>query len=397
MNKKWIVYLVSLAAFFGPFSQTIYTPMLPTIEEQLHTTGFMVNLTISVFTLVLAFMQIVYGPLADTKGRRKVLLTGILIYIGASIGAGLSTSIYMLLFFRALQAVGMAVGSVVAVSVIGDLYEGKLRGRAMGTFQMLVALGPVVGPVIGGFVGEHFGFHSVFWVLTVGAVLLWTANYFYCPETKPESSHQDRFRLRQFSDILGNRIGAAIIYLGLIQYFTYYIFLVFLPDLLSSFYGLSASENGLVFLPLSLFVVLGSFIGGRIQEHFVAHKLLIMSASLNVFATFLFIFVASISLPVLIISISLFGLCLGISLPIQTTMLAEEFQTHRATATGVYNFFRYIGMAAGPIIGEFFYQLGNLFEFIFAGFIFACAIGFAIVQFSRTQKEINATEQSLKL
>lgn len=391
MNKKWIVYLVAFAAFFGPFTQTIYTPMLPEIQEQYQTTGFMVNLTISIFTLVLAFMQMVYGPLADIKGRRKVMLSGVLIYIVASFGAALSSSIYMLLFFRALQAGGMAVGSVVAVSVIGDLFEGKFRGRAMGTFQMLVALGPVVGPVVGGFAGEYFGFRSVFWILAITAIFLWSATFFYLPETKPESIQKGRFRLQQFSDVLMKRTGAAVIFLGLVQYFTFYHFLVFLPDLLSSDYGLTASQNGLIFLPMSLFVVIGSFTGGRIQEYFESHRLLIMAASLNVLATFLFAIVAQVSLPVLIASISFFGLCLGISLPVQTTILANEFQQNRATATGVYNFFRYLGMAAGPIIGEIFHQLGNRIEFVFAGVLFACAVWFAAIQFSRLQKEARVT------
>lgn len=387
MNKKFIVYLVSFAAFFGPFTQTIYTPMLPEIQQQLYTSEFMINLTISIFTIVLAFMQIVYGPLIDTQGRRRMLLLGLLIYIVASIGAALSSSIFLLLLFRALQASGLAAGSVVATTVIGDLFEGKLRGRAMGTYQTLVSLGPVTGPVIGGVVGEYFGYHGVFWVLAITALLLWVTNFLFLPETKPETGKKDRFTIRSFSEILVKRTGSAIILLGFIQYFTFYTFLVFLPSILSVFYGLSASQNGLVFLAMSLFMVLGSFVGGRIQEHFESRKLLVTTASLNVLSTFLFVAVASYSLPVLIISISLFGLCLGLSLPVQTTLLADEFHHNRATAMGVYNFFRYLGMAAGPMVGAIFYQFGYRVEFIFAGSIFACAVLFAVMQFSRSNKE----------
>jgi len=170
MNKKLITYLVSFAAFFGPFTQSIYTPLLPQVKQQFHTSEYGVNLTISIFTFVMAFMQIVYGPLVDNLGRKKILLPGIALYIVASMGAAYANSIGLLLVCRVLQAGGIAVGSVVATTVIGDLYEGAPRGRAMGTFQMLVALGPAVGPVIGGFVGQFFGFHGVFWVL---AFLAW--------------------------------------------------------------------------------------------------------------------------------------------------------------------------------------------------------------------------------
>lgn len=386
MNKKFIIYLVSFAAFFGPFTQTIYTPMLPEIQQQFQASEFTVNLTISIFTIVLAFMQIVYGPLIDSYGRKKILLLGMLVYIVACIGAALSPSIYILIIFRALQAGGMAVGSVVATTVIGDLFQGKLRGRAMGTFQMLVALGPVVGPVIGGFIGEHFGFHGVFWVLALTSFILWGLNVKFLPETKLDAGDKISFQLRDFSRILVKPAGTAIIVLGFIQYFTYYTFLVFLPSILSSFH-LSPSQSGIVYLPMSLFVVIGSMVGGRIQERFEERKLLIMTASFNVISTFLFVFISSISLSMLMLGISMFGLFLGISLPVQTTLLVNEFQHHRATATGVYNFFRYLGMAAGPLIGTIFYHLGNKMEFIVAGALFTCAVLFANRQFSRRHKE----------
>jgi MFS transporter, DHA1 family, multidrug resistance protein len=387
MNKKLITYLVSFAAFFGPFTQSIYTPLLPVVQQQFRTTEFLVNLTISIFTFVLAVMQIVYGPLTDTKGRRKVLLPGILVYVAASVGAAFATSVYVFLGFRVLQAAGMAVGSVVATTVIGDLYEGKKRGRAMGTFQTLVALGPAVGPVIGGFVGQYFGFHGVFWVLAGTGALLWLLNYLYLPETKPDSFSGDRFHVRHFAKILTKPAGTAIVLLGFVQYFTFYNFLVFLPLLLTRFYALTPGQNGLVFLPMSLMVVTGSLVGGRIQEYFNPRKFLLASTTLNVVATLLFVWLSPISLPVLIASISFFGLCLGLSLPVQTTLLTNEFQHSRATAMGIYNFFRYLGMGAGPLVGTFFYHIGNRVEFIFAGVLFGAAVIYAAVQFSRSRQQ----------
>ncbi|MGZ6505394.1 MAG: MFS transporter, partial [Tumebacillaceae bacterium] len=265
MNPRLIVFLVSFAAFLGPLTQTIYTPILPEIQSDFQTSQFLINFTISIFTIILAGLQIVYGPLTDSKGRRTVLLPGIALYVLASIGCAYSTSIGMLLLFRSLQAAGIAAGSVVATTVIGDLFEGKMRGRAMGTFQMLVALGPVVGPVIGGFVGAHFGYHGVFWVLTVAGLLMFVANWRFLPETKPELPAQ-RFSLRNFTSILAEPTGTSVILLGFIQYYTFYNFLVFLPDILTKDYNFSAEKKGLLFLPMSLALVLGSFLGGRLQE-----------------------------------------------------------------------------------------------------------------------------------
>lgn len=384
--KKRITYLVSFAAFFGPFTQSIYTPLLPRVQAQFQASEYLVNLTISIFTFVMGFMQIVYGPLTDKLGRRKTLLPGCLLFIVATAGAAFSTDIYLLLLCRVGQAAGIAVGSVVAITVIGDLFEGKWRGRAMGTFQTLVALGPAVGPVIGGFVGQSLGFHAVFWVLAGAATLLLLLCFFLLPETRPQAHAARRFQLSDFALILSRPAGLAVILLGFFQYFSFYIFLVFLPSLLVELYRLSPAQSGLVFLPMSLGVVAGSLTGGRLQEHFNARWFLITAASVNAATIFLFVAMAPLFLVALLSALSLFGLCLGLSLPVQTTLLSNIFHHNRATATGLYNFFRFMGMAAGPMIGTLFYRINNRLEFVFAGAAFGLAVAVAAWLFSRSGK-----------
>ncbi|QGQ94069.1 MFS transporter [Paenibacillus psychroresistens] len=377
MNRKFVVYIVAFAAFLGPFTQTIYTPVLPEVASQFHTTSFVVNLTISVFTFFLAIMQIVYGPLTDSKGRRKVILFGISLYVIASLGCFLSKSIELLLVFRALQAIGIAAGSVVGVTVISDLFDGKERGQAMGTFQMMVSLGPVLGPVIGGFLSGLFNFHSVFLVLAATGMLVLICNYTFLPETKPDNGEAANFQLRGFVVILQNQIGSSIIYLGFIQYYVLYNFLVFLPNILSERYGLSAEQKGLVFLPMSLGIVVGSFFGGKIQARIDGKKVIVLTTFLNVSSVLFFLIFYSISIGWLLAGISCFGLFLGLSLPVQTTLLTGVFMKNRATAVGAYNFFRYMGMAFSPIVGSLFYHMGGYF--LLFGFIVLVYLAFALL------------------
>ncbi|WP_245996190.1 MFS transporter [Paenibacillus taihuensis] len=377
MNRKFIVYLVAFAAFLGPFTQTIYTPVLPEVASQLHSTSFVVNLTISVFTFFLAIMQMIYGPLTDSKGRRRVMLFGVLLYVIASVGCYFSKNIELLLVFRALQAIGIAAGSVVAVTVISDLFEGKERGHAMGTFQMLVSLGPVLGPVIGGFLSGLFNFHSVFLALAATGLLVLIFNYLYLKETKPSNVEAGRFQLRDFAMILQNRIGSSIIYLGFIQYYVFYDFLVFLPNILSDRYGLSAEQKGLVFLPMSLSIVIGSYLGGKIQARIDGEKVVVLTTYLNAIAVLFFLISYSISLAWLLAGIIAFGLFLGLSLPVQTTLLTGAFTRNRATAVGAYNFSRYMGMAVSPIVGSIFYRIGGYG--LLYGFIVVATLAFAFM------------------
>jgi len=381
MSPRLLTFMVAFAAFLGPFTQTVYAPILPELGGALRTTPFLINLSISIFTLVLAFMQIIYGPLVDRSGRKRTLLAGLAIYIVASLGCFLADCIETLLAFRALQAVGIAAGAVVAVTVIGDRFEGAARGRAMGSFQMMVALGPVVGPVVGGFVGEHLDFHYVFLLLAlVGAAAL-LSNSIWLRETRPAGEPR-AFHPAQYLEVLGNRQGLAIMLLSFVQYYAFYNYLVFMPRVLDAVYGLSASEKGLVFLPLSVAVVIGSYVGGRLLGHWRPRPMLLVTALLNALSLLLFVAVAPLSLVALVVAVTAFGLFLGLSLPVQTSLLMDLYQHNRATAVGGYNFFRFMGMATGPVLGSWLFQDGNLgLLYGFAAAAFLLAVGNAQLRF----------------
>lgn len=383
MSPRLLTFMVAFAAFLGPFTQTVYAPILPELGGALRTTPFLINLSISIFTLVLAFMQIIYGPLVDRSGRKRTLLAGLAIYIVASLGCFLADCIETLLAFRALQAVGIAAGAVVAVTVIGDRFEGAARGRAMGSFQMMVALGPVVGPVVGGFVGEHLDFHYVFLLLAlVGAAAL-LSNAIWLRETRPAGEPR-AFHPAQYLEVLGNRQGLAIMLLSFVQYYAFYNYLVFMPRVLDAVYGLSASEKGLVFLPLSVAVVIGSYVGGRLLGHWRPRPMLLITALLNALSLLLFVAVAPLSLVALVVAVTAFGLFLGLSLPVQTSLLMDLYQHNRATAVGSYNFFRFMGMATGPVLGSWLFQDGNLgLLYGFAAAAFLLAVGNAQLRFRR--------------
>lgn len=381
MSPRLLTFMVGFAAFLGPFTQTVYAPILPELGGALRTTPFLINLSISIFTLVLAFMQIIYGPLVDRSGRKRTLLAGLAIYIVASLGCFLADRIETLLAFRALQAVGIAAGAVVAVTVIGDRFEGAARGRAMGSFQMMVALGPVVGPVVGGFVGEHLDFHYVFLLLAIVGAAALLSNAIWLRETRPAGEPR-AFHPAQYLEVLGNRQGLAIMLLSFVQYYAFYNYLVFMPRVLDAVYGLSASEKGLVFLPLSVAVVIGSYVGGRLLGQWRPRPMLLVTALLNALSLLLFLAVAPLSLVALVVAVTAFGLFLGLSLPVQTSLLMDLYQHNRATAVGSYNFFRFMGMATGPVLGSWLFQDGNLgLLYGFAAAAFLLAVGNAQLRF----------------
>ncbi len=364
----FILYVFCMSALLGSFAQNIYTPILPMIQASFHTSLYLVNLTVSLFTFVLAIMQLIYGPLIDTKGRKSVLIPSLIISTIGSIGCAFSANVYLFLFFRAVQAIGIAAIPVVAATIIGDLFEGKERGEAMSLYQMLLALAPAIGPLIGGYLGSINGHLSVFLFLSTLGILLLIINISLLPETKSTVIKQPQAK-KSYWFILKNKTGFSITLIGFIQFCIYFCFLVFLPSILTNLFHLTASKIGLIFVPMSLSIMLGSYCYKLLQKRLTTKQALFITSFFNIICVTLFSFTYSINIPSVIIVTSLYGFSMGLSMPTHTTLLTEEFVQERATAIGMYNFIRYLGMGTGPIVGGFLLFNQNYFWIFFLGAI----------------------------
>ncbi|PED07338.1 MFS transporter [Bacillus pseudomycoides] len=365
---KSILYIICISALLGSFAQNIYTPLLPMIQDSFHTSLYLVNLTVSIFTFVLAIMQLVYGPLIDAKGRKYILIPSLIISTIGSIGCAFTTDIYLFLFFRAVQALGIAAIPVVAATIIGDLFEGKERGKAMSLYQMLLALAPAIGPLIGGYLGNINGHVSIFLFLSTIGVILLITNISLLPETKPDVLKKDK-TTNNYWRILRNKTGSSIAIIGFMQFCIYFCFLVFLPSILTNVFHLNAGEIGLTFVPTSLCIMLGSYCYKFLQTLLTTKQALFITSFFNIICVILFSFTYHISIPILIIITSVYGFSMGLSMPTHITLLTEEFVGERATAIGIYNFIRYIGMGTGPIVGSFLLFNQNYFWIFFTGSI----------------------------
>ncbi|MBO9128597.1 MFS transporter [Bacillus sp. 165] len=357
-----ILFGLSLAAFLGPFTQTIYTPSLPEVGHFYGVNQFMVNLTISLYTFILAANQFFIGPRADTRGRKATLLPGLLIFMTGSLICFLSSNYYLFLFGRAMQAFGITTGSVVAAAVIGDIYAPHERGKAMSVYQTMVFLGPVLGPLIGSFISAYTDWHASFAVLTIGALFAYLYNRFVLHETLPKDTTSKRITVRTFMDILTTRAAFSVLLLGFFQFYGYYIYLVFLSGLLDELFHVPVAVEGLFFVPLTAGIVLGTMLGGKLQAHMKHSSILVCSAYGLGFVVMLFgacLYWSLLTIPNLSLFLLSYGILLGVSLPSQSTLLVNLFVKEKGTAMGVYNFIRFTGAAIGPLLGTSLYKLGG--------------------------------------
>jgi DHA1 family bicyclomycin/chloramphenicol resistance-like MFS transporter len=181
----WVVIaLVTAMTAISSASISQYLPSLPAIARELEATPAQVQLTLSVFMVVYALAQLVWGPLSDRYGRKPMLILGLLLYVACSLAAALADTIGALIAFRTLQACAAACPPVIARAVVRDRYELKDAARVMAYVSASFSIAPVAGPIIGAALEEAFGWRANFlFMVAFGAVMALAVTAFL-PETR---------------------------------------------------------------------------------------------------------------------------------------------------------------------------------------------------------------------
>src|SRR5437868_8193080 len=117
-KRNILILILGLLAAVGPFSIDMYLPGFPAIAVNLHTTVDRVAYSLSSFFIGICVGQLICGPLLDRFGRRKPLITGLILYVIASFGCSLSRSVEALIVFRFVQALGGCVGMVAPNAIV---------------------------------------------------------------------------------------------------------------------------------------------------------------------------------------------------------------------------------------------------------------------------------------
>ena len=128
---KTLVPLIGLISMLGPFSIDTYLPSFPAMAEALGADLAAIAQTLGSYLIAFAFATLIWGPVSDSFGRRRVLLISLLLYAGASLGCALAGDLPALILWRILQGVTACGGVVIGRAVVRDLYQGPQAQRAM--------------------------------------------------------------------------------------------------------------------------------------------------------------------------------------------------------------------------------------------------------------------------
>ena len=169
-NRPLTVFAVMLSLFMSAMEATVVATAMPTAVADLGGIE-LYGWAGSVYLLGSTVSMPIYGKLADVFGRKRLMLSGIVIFLAGSMASGLAHTMLQLIAFRALQAIGAGALQALAFTIIGDIYTAEQRARMQGLFGAVWAVAGISGPFLGGLIVRALSWRWVFYVnVPVGAI-----------------------------------------------------------------------------------------------------------------------------------------------------------------------------------------------------------------------------------
>jgi DHA1 family bicyclomycin/chloramphenicol resistance-like MFS transporter len=258
--------LLGLLTAIGPLSTDMYLPSLPAIQRHFGASAGQVQWTLSAYLIGFAIGQIFYGPLADRKGRKRVMLAGLTLYGLANLASAFAPSLDVLIGARLLQGFGAAGPLVIARAIVRDLYEGRDAGQQLARMGTIMGIVPAIAPVLGAGLEITFGWRANFIGVVALTIGLATTVIFRLPETlrQPLSSP---FSLREIAKgyraLISDRRFLPFALLSALTYAGLFAFISGSSFTMQGHFGLSPAAFGLTFGLMVLGFILGTILAQK--------------------------------------------------------------------------------------------------------------------------------------
>src|SRR5689334_18051609 len=165
MDKKWWTLLaVCAGVFMLLLDVTIVTVAQPAIQAGLHAGFSDVQWVLDAYALTLASLLLTSGVLADRYGRKRLFLTGLVIFSLGSLLCGVAQDPSMLIASRSAQGVGGAFMFATSLALLGQSFRGRDRGVAFGVWGAVTGISTALGPVLGGVITTEWSWRGIFLV-----------------------------------------------------------------------------------------------------------------------------------------------------------------------------------------------------------------------------------------
>jgi MFS family permease len=191
MDRRWVTAAVMLVMVLASMEQTVTSTAMPTIIGSLHGLEHY-SWVASIYLLACTVSMPLYGRLADTLGRKRVILFSISLFSVSSMLAATAQTMLQLIAFRGLQGLGAGGIMPVVLTILGDIFTLEERARIQGLFSAVWGTASLAGPALGWFLIATLGWRSIFFVnLPFGIIAMAVLVRFYHDQEKPRNMEID--------------------------------------------------------------------------------------------------------------------------------------------------------------------------------------------------------------
>jgi len=353
-RELWLLVLLGTLSAFGPLSMDMYLPALPQLQQQLHTSASLTQLSITTCLIGLAVGQIFIGPWSDRVGRKLPTLLGMVGFTAASLLAGLATNVWWLIFLRAVQGVAGAAGLVTSRAIATDLFSGKKLTQFYALLMGVYGSFRVIAPIIGGFVLTFTTWRGIFYILAVVGIILLISVWLGLPETHPNQTSAPEKPLSILQMLLRDRIFmgytlvTGLVSGGLFAYISGSSFM------LQNIFGLSSQGFSLVYALNGLGIVVMSQLAGYLATHFNEYRVLqggVIIALIGALALFATLFIPH-NLVLVLIPLFLIVSMVGIVSTVAASLAMQHAHANAGSGSALLGLTQnIIGGILSPFVG----------------------------------------------
>lgn len=403
-HTKFILIGLMLAILMSAMDNTIVTTAMGTIVSELGGMEQFVWVTSAYMVAVMAGTPI-FGKLSDMYGRKRFFIFGIITFLVGSVLCGFAGSILQLSIFRAIQGIGGGALMPIAFTIIYDIFPIEKRGKMTGLLGAVFGTSSIFGPLLGAFITDTFSWHWVFYInVPIGLIALFFIIFFYresLTHAKQQIDWGGAFTLvgavvclmfalelgggkfawdsgvilgllggfaalfiafvlieRQAKEpiisfgMFRQRLYAASNALALFYGSVFIVATVYIPIYVQGVYGGSATNSGLILMPMMIGSVIGSMMGGLLASKMSYRGIMMISVVCFVAGVFSLSTLTGDSSRILLTLYSiLMGFGVGFSFSVLSMAAIHHFDfRQRGAATSTNSFLRSLGMTLGITI-----------------------------------------------
>lgn len=305
---------------FGLVAMALSLPSMPSWGTLFGAEQAEVQLVFSGYVFAFAALQLLYGPLSDRHGRKRVLVAGAGLACAGSFLCAMASGLASLVAARVLQGAGSAAGMVVGRAMVQDLFDGPGRTRVMAYVGMVMGLCPPLAMLVGGQIHVLLGWRANFILVGVMALVLCLASWLWLPDGGGRRSGQAdwlRDMWRAYARLAREPVFLLYVSIVAMTTATFYTFLAGAPIVLKG-YGIGPDRVGWYVMFVSISYVAGNFLTSRLIGVHGERRMLVLghACSLTGLGTMLALAWAGLTTPlVFAVPLVLLGLGHGFTMP----------------------------------------------------------------------------------